>query len=194
MILRELKFEERIYVYDNYLINDFHESEVKPFDMIEKLVEKDKYKCFGFYEDKELLGYAYFVITNNTILMDYLAVNSKYRCRGLGSKFITMIKDKFSNNYSELLAEVENPKYGVDKNDRCNRERRISFYIKNSFQQSNIETSVLEDQYKIIKLKLNVKLDDIEIKREISNVYQTIFSEEFFNKHISISLSDARSN
>ena len=190
MILQELKSEDRIYVYNNYLINDFHESEVKPFDMIEKLVEKKKYKCFGFYEDEELLGYAYFVKTDGSILMDYLAVNSKHRCKGLGSKFISVIRDKFSENFSTLLAEVENPKHSVDETDRYNRERRISFYMKNSFEQSHIETCVLEDKYRIIKLKLRRELDDMEVKREVSNVYQTIFSEEFFKKHINISLAD----
>lgn len=190
MFLKELKLEDRIYVYNNYLINDFHESEVKPIDMIEKLVEKKKYKCFGFYEDEELLGYAYFVNTDDSILMDYLAVNSKYRCKGLGSKFISVIGDKFSKSHSTLLAEVENPKYALDGNDRYNRERRISFYMNNNFKQSNIETRVLEDEYRIIKLKLNRELDDMEVKREVNNIYQTIFSEEFFNKHINISLID----
>ena len=187
MELRELKSDERLEVYNNYLINDFHESEVKPLSLIEQLIGQGKYKCYGFYEDGDLLGYGYFITSKDSIVMDYLAVNSKYRCKGLGSKFISLINEKFSGEYASLLAEVENPKHAVDETDRCNRERRISFYMKNNFKTSNIETCVLRDEYMIIKLKLSRELDDEEIKREVTTVYKIIFGEEFFRKNIKVS-------
>ncbi len=186
MNLKELKSDERLHVYNNYLINDFHKSEVKPLDLIEHLIEEGKYKCYGFYEEQDLLGYAYFVNSKESILMDYLAVNAEHRCRGLGSKFISVINEEFSKDYATLLSEVENPKYALDETDRCNRERRISFYMKNNFELTNIETRVLEDEYMIIKFKLNRELNIDEINREINAIYETIFGEEFFNKHIDI--------
>ena len=169
-----------------YLINDFHKSEVKPIKLIERLIQEGHYKCYGFYEDENLLGYGYFVKTEENILMDYLAVIPEYRCKGLGSKFISIIKEEFSEKFSTLLAEVENPKYSLDENDRLNRERRILFYIKNGFKVSNIETCVLEDRYSIISLELSEELNDEEINKEIRKMYISIFGEEFFKKHISL--------
>lgn len=189
MYLKELNSTQRRDMYNKCLINDFHKSEVKPLSLIEELIKQGKYKCYGFYEDEDLLGYGYFIKSEDSIIMDYLAVDIKHRCKGLGSKFISLISEKFSSEYDTLLAEVENPKYALDQTDRFNRERRISFYIKNKFKISNIETCVLEDEYMIIKLKLLKELDDQQIKKEMTSVYKTIFGEEFFNNHINVSIS-----
>ena len=187
MKLKELSTEQRQNVYNNYVVNDFHKSEVKPLKLIESLIDKGHYKCYGFYEYEQLLGYAYFVKTEENIFMDYLAVIPKYRCKGIGSKFISIIKEEFSEKFATLLAEVENPKYSLDEVDRFNRERRILFYLKNGFKTSDIETCVLEDQYSIIKLELCKELENEEIKEEVRDIYKTMFGEEFFKKNISVS-------
>lgn len=186
MKLKELTKTQRSYVFNNFLINDFHKSEVKPLDLLERLIENGHYKCYGFYEDDELVGYAYFIKSKDSILMDYLAVNSKYRCRGFGSRFIELIEEKFKGEYSSLLAEVENPKYSLDEDDKSNRQRRIDFYIKNGFKLSCVETCVYKDQYTMINLKLDKHLDDEEIVKETTHIYKTIFGEDIFERHIRV--------
>lgn len=188
MRLVELSKTERKNVYNKYMLNDFHKSEVKPFDMIEDLIEQRHYKCYGFFKNDELFGYAYFIKAKDSILMDYLAVSPKYRCKGLGSRFLKIIKNTFKSKYSSLLAEIENTRYALSKEDKFNRERRVSFYLKNGFNISNIETCVLKDQYTIIKLNLDRELKDEEIYSEVKTVYKTIFGEEYFKNNIMVSV------
>lgn len=188
MKLQELTKMQRAKIYNEYLINDFHKSEVEPLEIIEGLIDRGHYKCYGFYEDKDLLGYAYFIKTKDSILMDYLVINPNYRCKGLGSKFIEIIKDKFKAEFSSLLAEVENPKHSLDDIDKCNRERRIQFYLKNNFNISNIESCVYKDQYSIINLKLKEQLTDEKIYKEVEKIYKIIFGETIFKEQISISV------
>lgn len=184
----ELSKSQRMNIYNKYMLKDFHKSEVKPFDLIEGLINDGCYKCYGFFEDEHLLGYAYFIEARGSILMDYLAVSPEYRSRGFGSKFLKVITSTFKDKYNSLLGEVENPRFSLGKDDKINRERRISFYLKNDFKVSNIESRVADDQYTIIKLTLDKELDDKEIYKEVNTVYKTIFSEEYFKNNINVSV------
>lgn len=189
MKLVELTLKERENIYNKHMLNDFNKSEVKPFNMIERLIKTGNYMCCGFYKESrpdELLGYAYFVKTKYNILMDYLAVSKDYRGNGYGSKFLTIIYEKFKTEFNTLLAEVENPRFSIDDEDKKCREGRITFYLKNNFNISNIETCVLKDQYKIIQLELNKSLEDIEIEEEMKSIYNIIFDSEFYEKHITV--------
>lgn len=188
MILKELLKVERADVYNEHMLEDFHESEVKPLDMIEDLIENGHYKSYGFFEDKELLGYAYFIKAKESILLDYLAVTPEYRSKGYGSRFLQIIRHTFKETYSSLIAEVENPRYSLNKDDKFNKMRRISFYLKNDFEVSNIESCVIRDQYTIIKLNLDRELEDKEIYEELGNIYKKIFGEEYFKNNISVSV------
>lgn len=190
MKLVELSKIDRHEIYNTHIVNDFPASEVKPLHMIEKLIESDQYLCYGFYNDLELLGYVFLVkpSQSGSILLDYLAVCSGNRSNGLGTEFIRILKEKFSTDYVSLLAEVEHPDYSISEQDKKDRMRRIYFYQKNGFQVSDVSTRVLSDDYRIINLSLNGKIKDSEIALEMNNIYNIIFGQEFFNKHISLSV------
>ena len=129
MELIELSKEERLDVYKNHMTKDFHASEVKPLDMIEDLVAKGNYAGYGFYEEDIFVGYAFFTKTNRAenLIIDYLAVCSGHRSKGLGTKFIKTLNNKFKYKYTSLIAEVENPDFTDDQEEKKIRERRISF-------------------------------------------------------------------
>lgn len=188
--LKQLSKKQRENIYNNYMIYDFHKSEVKPFETIEKLVERGNYVCVGCYEDTDFLGYAYFVKsdTTNNLLLDYFAVNEQYRSKGLGSKIILTMKEQLSGEYSSLLGEVENPEFANDDNDKLTRERRIAFYLKNGFKVSNVKCRVSVDNYVMINLGLDKELNDKEIYDEMNELYNIIFGEAFFKNHISVSI------
>lgn len=188
MKIQKLTKEKRLDIYNNYLIKDFHKSEVKPFDLIEGLVEKDKYACYGFYENEELLGYVYFVKSDfeNSLFIDYLAISKEYRSKGFGSRFITTIIENFSEEYSSLIAEVENPEFSIDESDKVNRERRIKFYLKNGFKLSNLKSRVVDDNYVMIQLPLKRELQYKEIYKKMIEIYQTVFGIEFYEKNIDV--------
>lgn len=190
MRLEKLSKEKREHIYNNHLIKDFHKSEVKTFDLIESLVTKDNYACYGFYEGEELFGYVYFVKSKikDSLFIDYLAICRDYRSKGFGSRFIQIITEKISEEYSSLIAEVENPDFSFDEIDKINRERRIKFYLENGFKLTNLKSRVLTDDYVMIQLPFKKELKDQELYKGMEEIYEMVFGLEFCESNIDIFL------
>jgi GNAT superfamily N-acetyltransferase len=186
MKMKILSAPERHNFYHTYLIQDFHASEVKPFETIEKLVRQGKYICFGFFKDSEPLGYAFFTKSNDNqaLLIDYFAVIKSHRSKGLGSKFLTEIKNTLYSKYATIIIEVEDPKFALDENNKSIRIRRIQFYLNNGFKTVNVLSSILTDEYLIMTFDLDKRLQDEIIFDELQEIYYTLFGKDFFNQNI----------
>jgi GNAT superfamily N-acetyltransferase len=186
MNTKALNTEERYNYYKTYLLQDFHVSEVKPFELIEKLIQQDKYLCYGFFEEKEPFGYAYFAKSDQeqALLLDYFAVVEEHRSNGLGSSFLAEIKNALKGKYSVLFAEVENPSYAVDELNKSIRTRRIEFYLRNGFTVSNIQSRILTDEYLILTLDLGGQHQDDSSFNELQQIYLASFGKDFFDKNI----------
>jgi GNAT superfamily N-acetyltransferase len=183
---------ERYNYYKTYLLHDFLASEVKPFELIEKLVQQEKYLCYGFFEDKEPFGYAYFAKADKeqALLLDYFAVLNTHRSKGLGSSFLTEIKNALFGKYLVLFAEVENPSYSLEEDNKKIRTRRIEFYLKNGFTISNILSRILTDEYLILTLDLGGQHREDILFDELQQIYLTSFGKDFFDKNIYMRIID----
>lgn len=188
MEMKILSASERQNFYITYLTKDFHESEVKPFEMIEKFVNQGNYLCYGFFEDSEPFGYAYFTksVDERVLFLDYFAVVKTHRSKGLGSHFLTEMKSKLFDTYAILMLECENPTFSLNEKDKRNRIRRIKFYLKNGFKQSNILSRVLTDEYEILTLDLGKPLPEHMLFDELQQIYNTLFGKEFFEQNINM--------
>lgn len=188
MEIKILTDTERYNFYTTYLVQDFHESEVKPFEMIEKLVQEGNYLCYGFFKDRKPLGYAYFTKSTDeqVLFLDYFAVINTHRSKGLGSHFLNEMKKILFDTYAVLMLECENPTFSLDENDKSNRIRRINFYSNNGFKQSNILSRILTDEYVILTLELGKRLPENIFFDELKQIYNTLFGKDFFEKYINI--------
>jgi GNAT superfamily N-acetyltransferase len=191
MQIKILDNKERHSIYHEHLQKDFHQSEVKPYTLVEKLVTEQRYLCNGLWDDEELKGYAFFVkgSDSKTLLLDYFAILSDYRSQGLGGKFIQAIQEKIIKDKRSLIAEVENPAYASDEQSRDLMNRRIQFYIRNGFKQSKIWCRVFTDEYMIIYYNEKPHQDEAGLVMELKQVYQAIFGEEICHNQIHIRLS-----
>lgn len=191
MTMRILTESERFDFYYSYLINDFHKNEIKPFNIMERLVKQGKYICYGFFDDKIPLGYAYFIKSkcNKYFLLDYFAVLTAYRSIGLGSKFINEINNKFMEDSSVLIAEIENPDYINDEKNKEDSIRRINFYLRNGFRQSNILSQAFSCEYIIFTLSTEEQNDN-ELYEDVRKIYLDIFGKDLFNRQIYVRLSE----
>src|SRR5471030_2468191 len=86
--LKQLIDEDIKNIYNKHMIIDFHAEELKPFDIIQKLIKRKIYICYGLYNNEELLAYAFIVTSKSYVLIDYYAVCREYRNKGIGSKFL----------------------------------------------------------------------------------------------------------
>ncbi|CUH92469.1 GNAT family N-acetyltransferase [Herbinix luporum] len=195
MTIKELTAKQREEIFFQYMVKHFHKSEIKPFEIIEKLISEGKYVCYGLFNSKEdqLKGYAYFIKNEDDkiLLLDYLAVLKPYRCHGIGGKFLNQMRKMFAGEYKTILAEVENPDFAYNKADSLLRKRRIQFYLKNGMSLSNVLARVSVDNYRILFMSLEeVTQEDNKILKAMDTIYQIAFPKEFYEKHIELEITN----
>ncbi len=62
------------------------------------------------------------------VLLDYLAINSKKRNSGIGSKMLSFLTERHAVKEKIMIIEAENPLFGDNKKER---QMRMNFYLKN---------------------------------------------------------------
>lgn len=112
----------------------FPKAERKPFFAVRRSVNKGKALLLTAMENEILQGFVIAVPYKNMVMVDYLAVSSKIRSRGTGSKILQEVCGRFSDQKIVLLIER------LDDTAK-NKEQRIArrkFYFKNGFTSSGI--------------------------------------------------------
>ncbi len=181
MKLYELKDIERNFIYHDLMINDFPKDELKPFIMIEKLVSSKKMFCYGINDAGKLIGYAYFAVFENLVILDYFAILREHRGNGAGSKALELIIEKFSNEFDCLIIEVEDPDFAINEQDKMLRLKRVDFYIKNGFEKTSLKAKLFNVEY--IEMKVG-KLSDTQIKEKIYGLYIASAGEELCSNNV----------
>lgn len=176
MIIKTLNRIEIEKVYKTYLKYDFPRDELKPLDYINKMCDKGKYECLGFYNDESFVGYAYMVVPDNsdTRLLDYFAVLKEFRNNGIGGECLKALREYYKD-LSCVILESEHPDYSKNDDDKKIRERRIGFYQRNGLVQTQITTFVGGVYYRILCMECSDEVNEIDVKQEVKNIYHTMF-------------------
>jgi GNAT superfamily N-acetyltransferase len=112
----------------------FPKRERKPYFILRHSVRKGKAMLMTACEEGKLLGFTVLIPYKDMVMVDYLAVSSKIRSRGTGSRLMEEVCARFPDKKIVLLIERLN-----DAAD--NREQRIArrrFYLKNGFTSSEL--------------------------------------------------------
>ncbi|OOM77543.1 hypothetical protein CLPUN_22170 [Clostridium puniceum] len=182
MDLKQLSSGEVEFIYNKHMIVDFPTEELKPIDAIQKLIKRKIYKCYGLYDSEELLAYAFFNTSKSYLLLDYYSVCKKYRNKGIGSKFLSILKENFKN-YSGIIVEVEDIKAAYTEAEKIIRKRRIDFYKKNGMKMTNVLCELFNVNYSIMCLS-NIELYDSIIYEELQNIYKEMIPSKFYSKYV----------
>jgi len=123
--IESMEFEEAMNIYtESFPSNERHAAET-----IRERMEKDLYRMYvGIIEDAiAFMALLYPLKGANFILFDYMATKKEYRNRGMGTEFVrnvmALVEGEFPD--SHLILEVENPRYGNNKEERI---KRVDFY------------------------------------------------------------------
>lgn len=175
--MRLLNSAERETVYTKYMTEAFPASELKPLAHIERMLADDNYLPYGFFEAGELVGYAYFVKTeeHRAVLLDYFAVLAEKRSHGYGSCFLEKIKEEIGREYGAILLETENPCYAHDEEDKKIREKRIQFYKRNGIRQTDVWARIVLDRYVIMIYETQKQMAREHLIAELANIYAVMF-------------------
>lgn len=112
----------------------FPKCERKPFFLLRQSIKRKKAVLAVAAEGNQLLGFIVFVVYKDMVMIDYLAVSSKIRSRGTGSRILEHICGQFPDKKIVLLIERVD-----DMAENCQqRTARRRFYLKNGFTSSGI--------------------------------------------------------
>ena len=112
----------------------FPKCERKPFFLLRQSIKRKKAVLAVAAEGNQLLGFTVFAVYKDMVMIDYLAVSSKIRSRGTGSRILEHICGQFPDKKIVLLIERVD-----DMAENCQqRTARRRFYLKNGFTSSGI--------------------------------------------------------
>ncbi len=178
MHIKKLTISEIKDIYNTHLITDFAADEVKPYSRIYDMYCTGIYSAYGLYSVEELLGYAFFVVLDDAVLLDYFAVVKGKRASGFGGSFLSMLKAELSDVHFVLESEYV-PSAKSDA-DRATRIRRINFYKNNGMFETGVRASVFGVDYSIFVEK---PMEDSVVRDILGKIYHSMFFPDFSDKY-----------
>lgn len=155
---------------------DFPPSELRPFSSMEYLTERGLYRGYVSRENTRQLGYALFVFNQGAALLDYYAVNSSLRGQGIGSKFLSSLRE-LSGEFGApfILIEVESVESAETPEQIEERERRIRFYKHCGCVATKVYSFLFGVEYQIMILPLSADLPaNNEVLSALEGIYRLI--------------------
>lgn len=184
MILRKFNKEEIKQIYETDMQNDFPPAEIKPLSAIFRMIDAGNYEGKGLYKDGELLAYVFisFSTPKDVALIDYLAVCSKYRGKGIGGQLISAIRQDMSE-WRGIILEVEDPEYAANETDYNIQCRRINFYQNNNVELSTVKLSLFGVPFRIMHFN-DFSLEKCDIRKMLENIYHVMFPNRIYEKSV----------
>ncbi len=174
--------EQIVYIYNTYMVLDFPKDELKPLAHILSMIEDGTCTFYALRKDKEVLSYFSVCANGQGVLVDYLAVNKKYRRQGIGTKTLEFLKSISENKY--IIVECEDVQKAKDESDKKTRLRRIAFYEKAGFKKSGISSNLFGVDYIILTFPTDISKD--KTKELYSTVYLRMLGKSMYDKFMKI--------
>lgn len=182
-MLKELSREEMRRLYDERMQEDFPPAELKPWKRIEEMLSGGIYFAYGFCEEERITAYAFFVVQGASVLLDYYAVSREARGRGIGSRFLRLLKEELrQKDICRMIVEVENPDFAKSEAEREERRRRIRFYEKNGLILTEFCSCLFGVEYRIMHFPLQEAAGWIWMA--LNRIYHAMFDKKYFGKEV----------
>lgn len=166
---------------------DFPRNELKPLGMILRAIDNKQYECYGFVDEADILGYAFFVRCDNDYLFDYLAIDERRRNQNLGTQFLSLIHEHF-REASSVIGEVEDPDTAVSEENRQLRTRRLNFYLRNGVINTGVKAQAFGVDFQLLEMKLGQAHSRDEIGELYKKHYRCMLPEKIFAKYIHVNV------
>jgi GNAT superfamily N-acetyltransferase len=105
----------------------FPRSERKPMAVILQNVRRGDMELLVVMEAGQPVGIVITALTDRTVLLDYFAMEKRVRGRGLGSRALQLVLERYGNR--QFFLEIESTT--APGRDQALRQRRKSFYLRN---------------------------------------------------------------
>ncbi len=190
--VKRLTDDEIANIYKTYMKRDFPPSELKPLSHILKSMEKGYGFSLGIYGEEGLVGYAVFILCQETkcALLDYFAILKERRGGGLGHAAFLLFVPYFQENMPEiegLYIESERVSAAEDEAKRLVRERRISFYRSCGCEMTALRSVLFGVDYSVLYKPLGRGAQENAASREaLDALYRKMFKPAHYAKFVSL--------
>lgn len=174
--------QQIISIFNEYMVFDFPPDELKPLAHILSMVEDGTCTFYALRHNEEVLSYFSVCVNGQGLLVDYLAVNKKYRGQGIGTKTLEFLKSVANDKY--IIIECENEEKAEDEVDRNTRLRRITFYERAAFKKSGVSSNLFGVDYIILTYPTDISKE--KVKELYGNVYLRMLGKSMFDKFMKI--------
>ena len=189
-MLRKIKFKEFKDLYRKHIVKDFPSSERPNLEGFRKRMLKYNEEIFIYEEEGIERGYCIIDQIQEYVLVAFFAVYEGNRGKGIGTKILKELEEKYSNKKGILL-EVEDPDFAKNENEKNIQERRIRFYERANFQVvENLKVELFMVNFKIMIYNFkNEQININEIEKVMKQFYYAII-EKKRRDYIKIKIND----
>jgi len=175
-MLRCLEINEMKSVYRTLIKKDFPRNERRPFFSIRKLHGEGRYLCLVLEEENQIVAYAAFIFDKaiNSVLLDYFAVDKNQRGSGIGSRFISSVREYWIGK-SGIILECENPGSAKDEDEKAIRKRRIDFYLRGGAETTAVHWRMFGVSYDILWMQTDPVSGIVDIANDLTRLYSLSF-------------------
>ena len=173
-----LNKEQIEYIYNTFMVYDFPPDELKPLAHLLKMVEEGLCTYYALFSGEEVLSYFGLCVKDGFALVDYLAVNPKYRGKGIGSETLKHLKEAAGDN--RILIECEEIEKAETPEDVSIRKRRISFYTRAGFLLTDEKANLFGVDYCLLTYPQN----PVGVKLGYETVYRAMLGDALYNRYM----------
>ncbi|WP_022868682.1 GNAT family N-acetyltransferase [Schaalia vaccimaxillae] len=109
-------------------------------------------------EPDKVAGLTYSMATDNLAYLAFLAVDDTRRSRGYGSRILDAFGERY-DDHTQVL-EIEPVEEGFDNYEQ--RVRRLAFYKRNGFQETNLESHEAKERYCVLTRNGQASQDQLQ--------------------------------
>lgn len=177
----DIHFAKAINIY----IESFPANERQPLSIVKKRIIEAKSNLFVGILNNEVICMA--LIWNFTTLefalLDYMAVDKKYRNKKFGTDLFTFLSDKINSYNKYMIIEVENHLFGFNTEQR---KKRINFYIRNGayilndipYMLPSLNDTLPTEMILMMSPKYNkISINKLEIQKLIIQLYKELYGK-----------------
>ena len=170
-------------VYNERMIIDFPKDELKPLDILYRAMDNGIYEPLGLFDEDKLIGYTFLVKNNHDYLVDYLAVYPQQRNLGSGGVMVHLLPD-YLKDAENIIAEIENPEYAENEDDKLLQTRRFGFYTRNGCSDTGLRVRCFGVPFMILRWGTNENEDPHALWDLYQSFYRIMLPKDMFEKNI----------
>ena len=189
--VKKLDNDEIGQIYTTYMKEDFPSDELKPLSHITRSMDAGYGFSLGIYEGEALVGYAVFILCEETkcALLDYFAILRDRRGTGLGHQAFSMFETYFEEELPEvegLYIESERVSAARDEGQRLTRSRRIAFYQSCGCEMTTLRSVLFGVDYSVLYKAFGEEKREASLSALLA-LYKKMFKKEHYDRFVTLS-------